>query len=87
LPEDEGLVEPFGLQIKWLLKFRRVDPQVPNFSAIFEKNGIPIVHALDSDEFASGNWSGGNQKFFAMFVAFKSATTGSTGQHAEENLN
>jgi hypothetical protein len=53
-PHDERFVGPFGFQIEWLLKFGRVDAQIPNFPAIFEKNGIPIVDPLDSDEFLGG---------------------------------
>ena len=51
------------------------------------KDGISIVYALDSDEFARGSWSGESQKSFTLFVSFKSVTTGSIGQHAEDSLN
>ena len=83
-PYDERLVEPFGFQIEWLLKFGRVDAQIPNFPAIFEENGIPIVDPLDSDEFLGSWWSGECRFTLATFVPCIAATTSSAGQHPDE---
>jgi len=87
LPEDERFVEPFRLQIEWLKIFGRVDPQIPNSSAIFQKNSIPIIYTLDSNKLLCACWSDEGQKSFTLFVSFKSITTGSIGQHAEDSLN
>jgi hypothetical protein len=64
--KGERFIEPFGLQIVWLPIFGRVDAQIPNLPAIFEKNGIPIEYPLYPDEFAMGIWRRGRETAIAF---------------------